>query len=235
MKRQLLTGALAASTLTFAAFSQANPAHALSFSGGSVSLTSGDIGSSFLVNFDGNVENTNISRLSAQALFRLTGFTANQANFSVDLTNTTTAPVGSRVSGIAFDTDPNINSGTASGIFDSVDISSSLPNGFGNVEVCVAGNSSGNCGGGNSGVTTGNTGNFLLTLGFGNNTNLLTSGLTLSKFGVRYQSVTGVTQGTSGTGRGTPIPTPALLPAVLGMGAAVLRKKKQEAKVAEEV
>ncbi|MBE9140720.1 PTPA-CTERM sorting domain-containing protein [Nodosilinea sp. LEGE 07088] len=52
------------------------------------------------------------------------------------------------------------------------------------------------------------------------------SEVTLSNFGVRYQSITGTSLGTSGTGKGTPIPTPALLPGLVGLGVAALRKRR---------
>ncbi|MBD1822213.1 cistern family PEP-CTERM protein [Cyanobacteria bacterium FACHB-DQ100] len=232
MKRQLLTGVLAASTLTLAAFSQATPAHALSFSGGTVNLTANDVGSTFQVNFDGNVNGNNVPGLSAQALFTLTSYATNQANFTVNLINTTTVPITSRISRLGFNTNPgvNVDASSATGVFTDV-ITGSFPNKFGDVEVCFVPSSRGTCGGGPGGVTT--TGNFTTNLVF---TGSLTNGLSLSDFGVRYQSINGGGfDDASGTGRGTPIPTPALLPAVLGMGAAVLRKKKQEAKVAEKV
>lgn len=233
MKRQLLTGALAASTLTLAAFSQANPAQALSFSGGSpattVNLNSTSVNRSFLVNFGGS---STISGLSSNALFTLRELSTNLARFTINLTNTSTRT--STLSGLGFDTNPDADSdSTVSGAFSKIEIDDNIefPNGS-KVEVCLADNTSGDCGG-DSGNGAGES---TVILKF-DGTNPLRNGLSLNNFRIRYDSIQGQNRNTSVTGSGTPtaIPTPALLPAVLGMGAAVLRKKKQEAKVAEKV
>ncbi len=227
MKRQLLTSTLAASTLALAAFSQANSAHALSFSDNNVTVNSRDLNQSFLVNFGGS-----ISGLSSQARFTLTDFTTTQAKFSLNLTNTSTRT--STLSGLGFDTSPTANnSSSVGGAFSAISVSNSginFPNGS-KVEVCLADNTLGYCGGGGGN----GAGNSTLTLRF-NGSNPLKDGLTLNNFRIRYDNIRGQDEDVSVTGSGTPtaIPTPALLPAVLGMGTAVLRKKRQEAKVTQK-
>jgi len=73
-------------------------------------------------------------------------------------------------------------------------------------------------------VFTGQSGSFTPILAFAG----IQNQVTLSNFGVRYQDITGTSLGTSGTGRGTPVPTPALLPGLIGLGVAAVRKAKAE-------
>ncbi|MBD2001054.1 cistern family PEP-CTERM protein [Leptolyngbya sp. FACHB-541] len=245
MKKHLLTGVLALGTLTVTSFLQSAPAQALSFNGSNVTIDSVDAGQSFLVNFDGNVEKTNIPGLTSQATFTFNGFTTvgtrTEAAFTVLLKNISS--ITSRTSALGFDV-PNFtlngvgnDSGAlsgrtrVSGLFTN-DRGGSLPNGFGNIEVCFT--SGPTCqGGASGGVFNNSSGTFNLVLALNSNNQTVNS-LTLNNFGVRYQSIQGVIidgkQQTSGTGRGTPtpVPTPALIPAALGMSAALLRKKKQE-------
>jgi hypothetical protein len=248
MKKQLLTGALALSTLSVAFLSQSAPAQALSFSGGSVTIDSVDVGQSFLVDFDGNVGGTNIPGLASQATFTFNGFTTvgsrTEAAFSVLLKNISS--ITSRTSALGFDVPGFTLNGVGnasgsgntrvSGLF-SNDRSGSFPNGFGAIEVCFT--SGPNCqGGASGGVFNGNSDTFNLALALNSNNQVVNS-LTLNNFGVRYQSIAPARPGgneRSGTGRGTPapVPAPALIPAALGMSAALLRKKKQEEEVVQE-
>lgn len=225
-----------------------SPASAFIFSGGSVAISDSDAGSSFQVAFDGNVSLTPIPGLSAFATVTFLGFqTAGNftlANLQVDLTNTSS--VRSRVSAFAFNTTPNLPSNPnvvaaiSGGIFPNVVLDGRLPNGFGPVEVCFnAGNTT--CqGGGSGGVVAGSTGTFFPTLAFRNPvvdpstrppTRQPVTNFTLSNFGVRYQGVRGVAQGTSGTGQGTPVPQSVPEPGVVGAlasaGFVALRYRKR--------
>ena len=236
MKKQFVSSALAIGAFTsLAVLFAGSPAKALTLSGGSVTdITAADIGESFNISFDGSVERTTISGLTSEAVFTLTSFMNNLVTFGVSLENTSSGGVGSRVSRLGFNTDPNIaaSGSDVSGAFDILIQNGSFPNGFGAVEVCLAPTRQGttrqgNCTGGPGGVLTGETGTFDLTLAFANSID----SLNLSNFGVRYQSITGVAAGTSGTGTGTPTPVPtpaAVLPALFGMATAAVRKKKGE-------
>lgn len=217
MKRVAVTAAIAAVALAAPATVSAAP----------ITVTAP---TTFSILFDGNVGGTPIPELTAQADFNFTGFTDTnpadgntEANFIVTLTNTTSSPVTSRVTGLGFDIEPDATGGNVSGLFTNFLLDGAYPNNFGPIEVCV--NSGGNScqGGGNGGVTTGNSGQFNLRLIFSG----VVNSIALDNFGVRYQSITGVRAGTSGTGSGTPTPEPGTLMLMGGgMAAAFARWRK---------
>lgn len=212
-------------------------ASAFSISGGNVTgISAADIGESFTVLFDGNVNTTDVPGLSAEAIFTVTNFTSSSAVFDIALTNTSSDGIGSRVSGLGFNTDPILASASSSGVFNIAVLEGAFPNQFGSVDVCFKdGGGPNNCqGGGSGGVTTGNTGNFTVTLGFAPNS---VPPLSLSNFGVRYQSITGTNLGTSGTGTGAAVPEPLTILGVgtaLGFGTAFKRKLGQNKQNSEK-
>ena len=77
-----------------------------------ITLSSGNIGQSYDFAFDGYSGSTTVAGLTSTAKFTLTATTPTSYTFSYSLTNTTSNPVDSRVSGFAFNTDPNIASAT---------------------------------------------------------------------------------------------------------------------------
>lgn len=240
MTRKLLTGAAVASALTVAGILPA-PAQALTINGGSVIFGAGDIGQTFVVDFDGNVETQNVPGLSSRAAFTIQNFTTfgsgsntrTEATLNVLLENNSSGGITSRTSALGFDTDPNLvgvgnpggsgNTRIASGGIFTNDRAGAFPNQFGSIEFCATNGTT--CQGGtNGGVFTGQSGSFTPILAFAG----IQNQVTLSNFGVRYQDITGTSLGTSGTGRGTPVPTPALLPGLIGLGVAAVRKAKAE-------
>ncbi|MEA5499089.1 cistern family PEP-CTERM protein [Limnoraphis robusta Tam1] len=247
----LISGIFAAAATTV--FAATTPAFAFNVApnGSSVGVNSGDIGDFFEVNFDGNVEENDVEGLSGQALFRLDNWGletigGNQytiASFFVNLTNTSTNPISSRISRLGFDTDPNIDEGASSvnGTFNVIsdEKKTSFPNGVGAIEVCLI-PGTGSCEGGPGGVDTGETGTFNLKLAFANTS--LTS-LNLSNFHLRYQSITGTTFGTSGTGDGkviassTDAPEPlTILGTAIALGfGGVFHKEQQKQKLKQQV
>jgi hypothetical protein len=157
------------------------------------------------VSFDGNVDETPITGLSAELSLDFLGFTYDvglfsytTASFLATVANTSTSPVtASRVSAFGFDVNPDIWWGdTNSLVFDEVLTGSIFPNQAGSVEVCVTGNTC--TGGGGSGVSMGDVLSFNLMLHFTG----LVDELTFENFKVRYQGLEGISQGTSGTGLG---------------------------------
>jgi len=240
MKFSSLVPSVIAAAGIAVAMSSFSPASAFSVGGSSVTgITNSDVGSEFTVNFDGNVETQNVNGLSSNAVFTLNSFANGIAEFAIKLTNTSSNGIGSRVSVLGFDTSPNLNSAGASGLFDKAALNGSLPNQFGDIDVCFKGGGGpNNCqGGGGAGVFDGNMGTFAATLNFGSNV----SSFDLSNFGVRYQSIDGNGfNDASGTGQGTPVvpgtpnePVPeplTILGSATALGIGGLLKRQQSKK-----
>jgi hypothetical protein len=200
----------------------------------SITLGSGDIGSSFTLDYNGFSGGTNISGLTGSTTFKLTSITGNTYNFDYSVSNTSSAPVtDSRISSFAFNTDPNITSASSTGAYSYTTLSSTYPNGIGTVDVCFKDAQTGSCaGGGSGGLTLGQTGTGTFSLAF----SAPVSALTLSDFYVRYQSISGVpgissasgagtltssgstsSTSTSSSSGGTPVPEPGML-GLFGIG-----------------
>lgn len=188
-----------------------------------ITLDSGAIGQNYTFGYNGFSDGTAINGLTALATFTLTGITPTSYTFDYSLTNTTSAPLTSRVSSFAFNTNPDIASATSTGAYSYTTLSSNYPNGIGTVDVCFKDASTGSCaGGGGGGVTTGQTGTGSFALNF----SAPITSLTLSDFFVRYQSITGAGNVSSASGSGTltstssggtPVPEPGML-GLLGGG-----------------
>lgn len=190
-----------------------------------VTLGSGDIGSSFTLNYDGFSNGTTVDGLSASTTFTLTGISGNSYNFDYAVANTSSAPItGSRISSFAFNTNPDIASATSTGAYSYTTQNSTYPNGIGTVDVCFKDAATGSCaGGGSGGLTIGQTGTGTFSLNFSQPV----SSLTLSDFYVRYQSISGTNNppsSASGSGTltsstssgGTAVPEPGMLGLMAG-------------------
>jgi len=182
-----------------------------------IQLTTGDIGSSFTVIFNGQADIRNtlttVPGLTSKITYTVTGFSFDAGTNVTSLLLTglleNTSTIASRVSGVAFDTDPDIiqdknappsQLSTVSGVFTNLNILGIYPNGIGTVDLCAS-NSNGNGCSGNGGVTDGQSGSFVLDLKYLGNI----SSVSLDNFLVRYQSFN-FRGASSGTGTGTPGP-----------------------------
>lgn len=239
MQHKLLTRTFTLGVIAAISLLPKAPAQAFTFSQGGlgVNITAGDIGKDFWSVFNGQVDDkgitsTNVEGLTSRANFKVTNFTNNQIVFDILLENTSTGPItASVVSLLGFRSNPLISSATSTGDFDITVLNQPIkPFGGSDVNICFkeAGNTR-NCNSGRGGVDLGDSAFFTATLNFNND---ISSGLFLDEFGVRYQGIDGEINGQlvkdfSGTGVGQ-VPTPALIPGLIGMGIAALRKKKLE-------
>jgi hypothetical protein len=192
-----------------------------------ISATVNGIGDSFSVDFDGSVDGNPQAGLTSTAAFTVDAITYdNVANtttwdFTIALTNTSSDPItDSRVSGLAFDTDPIAlipQSSVTGGGFTDVVGDGSLPTLTGSFDICLTSGPS--CqGGGGIGPSIGDTASLMLTLAFSGDV----TSLFMDNFAVRYQSIVGSSYGTSGVGTAVPLP-PAIwlfLSALMGLFAA---------------
>jgi len=215
-----LANALAVPALALASLVISAPALA-----DAITFDSGNIGTSYTLNYNGYSGGTTIGGLTGSTTFTLTGISGNDYTFDYSVTNTSSAPVtGSRISSFAFNTDPTISSATSTGAFSYTTLNSTYPNGIGSVDVCFKDAATGACaGGGSGGLTLGQTGTGSFTLSFSQPV----SSLTLSDFYVRYQSISGVPGISSASGSGsltststssggTPVPEPGMLGLMAG-------------------
>jgi hypothetical protein len=220
---------------------EAPSADAFVFNGASVQdITAADIGKSFKVNFNGNVGGKNVSNLTSWAKFTLQSFTGKEAVFGIQLDNTSTGNITSRTSALGFNLDgADIKSARTGGVFANAHTYDSLPNGFGDIDVCFINNKN-NCKGGlgegnQGGVSTADeVATFTATLQLTQSV----QSFAMSNFGVRYQSINGDGfSGASGTGRGTPyyeppkpkaIPEPSTVTALLVTGFAFIQQRRRK-------
>ncbi len=182
-------------------------------------------GDSFSVVFGGNVDETDVPGLTAEATFTVESFDLREIVLDITLANTADASIwqSARVSAIGFNTNPLLDGATIlSGIFSEAVTGDNekFPNQYGYVDLCLINNQN-NCGGGASGgLAIGETGASRVKLFFDQD---ITS-LEITNIGVRYQSLEseqlGISDG-SGTGGETPIPEPSAA-LVFGLGVLVV-------------
>lgn len=235
-KVQLAIGVAAIFSAGFGFLGATPSASAFVFNGTTVEdITADDVNQSFIINFDGNVDRTDVEGLTSWAKFTLKSFTGSEAIFDIDLENTSTGDITSRTSALGFDIDTDIDTAgvAAGGLFGKAHINGSFPNGFGNIDTCFTDGN--NCQGGNNGGVS--TGDGASTFTASVQLTQSVESFALSNFGVRYQSIEGTNLGTSGTGRGTPyyeapppqsIPEPGTLTALLVSGLALVQQRRRK-------
>ncbi len=261
MNHKFLTGALLTSALATVPLMAAEPARAFTWDNnepGWITLGSEDVaGTSFDVWFyEANVNETPVEGLEAKATFTLEhdfGDPTDSLKFRVDVWNMAKSSIWSsaRLSGIAFAVDPNVTDASIDegGVFNNAIFDDPATRkdeadypGFKTIDVCYTDGNT--CGGGrgegnNGGLSLGEMGTFYTTLSFDRNISELR--IKMDQFAIRWQSLTskgdsGIGYGytdASGVGTGQ-VPTPALIPSILGAGIAAFRKKRQEKKLQEQ-
>lgn len=236
MKAKFLVGAFLLGAAPMVSLLEAKPAEALYFSKDKtrVTINSGtEQGASFKTFFNGYIDQQLTQGLSAEAIFTLAEDYngGDEVKFNVSLKNTSDSSVFSnaQVSALGFDTNRDLKDVSANGsLIDEAKQNSNIaqsPGTGGKVDACfTAGNS---CTSGGGGVNLGNSTTFLATLKFIDNMNY--ASFDLNKFSVSYQNIDYINgpKGLGGVGTGE-VPTPALIPGLIGAGIAALRKRKQQ-------
>ncbi|MXO86425.1 cistern family PEP-CTERM protein [Altererythrobacter aurantiacus] len=192
-----------------------------------------DDGDSFEIDFDGfgGDPEAVIPGLSANLIITLlSGVGSDTFTFEYTVTNTSTSGgPDSRVSGFAFDMDPQATSGSAMGAYDNLNLVGTYPVGGIGVDACLSNNNGNGCSG-QGGALLGSAATGTFTLGFDESLD----SLTLGDFYVRYQSLNGVGTG-SAIGREVPaVPEPgtwALLLLGFGFVGAAMRRPRQRQEV----
>lgn len=240
MRSKLLSSLLASASIAIATPALADP----------ITLDSGDIGSSFTIDFDGFADSAanTIEDLTSSITFTLQEVTGSSYTFGYLVDNTTGGGLTSNLSSFAFNVDPDISGASADGAYSFAFVTDgqandpSYPNQIGAVDVCFKAANSGSCSN-SGGVSEGSTGSGTLTLDF----DPAASEITLSDFFVRYQGITGADGVTSASGQqtssgsttsstssGTQVPAPGMF-GLLGLalfGLGFMRRRRREGGVA---
>ncbi len=212
-----------------------------------VVINIGDVGATGVTSIQGQIEGVNQPGLTGTLGLTYTGNVGGVWNFNYLVTNTSSAPVtNARISSFAFQTNPDIVSATATGVYNDPQIANGYP-GFlpGTVEFCF-GSSPGTCtGGGGLDIGQSALGTFSLTFA----SSSLTS-IDLQTAYMRFQSILpgtlcgqSATQECSGAGFNSsvsitpldvsPVPLPAVgtgLPGIIGGVAGLMywfKKRRQ--------
>lgn len=232
MRSKIICSLLAGVSVAIASPAMADP----------ITLDSGDIGTSFTIDFDGFVDSaTNtVDDLTSSITFTLQQVTGNSYIFDYLVDNTTSGGLTSNLSSFAFNVDPDISGASVDGAYSFAFVADgqasepSYPNQVGLVDVCFKAANSGSCSNG-GGVSEGSTGSGSLALNFDS----AASEITLSDFFVRYQGISGAGDVTSATGQsttsssssGTQVPEPGML-GMLGLsllGVGLMRRRRRHA------
>ncbi|KKC27877.1 hypothetical protein WP12_01540 [Sphingomonas sp. SRS2] len=166
---------------------------------GAVIVNSSNSGYSFQVDYVGQVNSVTTPSVSALGTFTFNGVTNNGKtyNFGYSLANDSTTTA--RLSGFAFNTNPNPMGAVVTGAFDNANLSGNYPEGYSTVDVCFNSGGGSCAGGGGGGFYQGNTGTGTFALTFAQ----AMASVSFDSFVTRFQSINGVSGGTSGIGIGS--------------------------------
>jgi len=162
-------------------------------------VNAANTGTQFTVDYVGQVGGQTTPSVSALGNFTFNGVSNNgfTYNFNYSLTNDSTT--SARLSGFAFNTNPNASSAAVTGAFNNSYISGNYPEGYGSVDICFTDGGGSCAGGGSGGFYNPNTGTGSFALTFAQQM----ASVSFDSFVTRFQSISGVQAGTSGIGIGT--------------------------------
>lgn len=229
--------ALTLALISVAALSATPAMASLTLNGNGSLTTGGTSGGSQTVFMNGLTDGpTLIPGLTGQLTLTFSSVTNGGLtyNFLYDLFNSSSAPItASRISSFGFNTSPDVASGVATGVFNTVHVGSAdnfpiIPN----PEDCAFASNNpphGVCTGSGGGVDLGQHGTGTLSLTFASAPTGNT--ITLSSFVDRYQSIAGAGNTTSAVGQQVPpVPEPAAWALMLlgfgGIGIAMRHRRK---------
>lgn len=181
----------------------------------SFDITSGDVGDTYTINWLDPTSSTGIStNLSATGTFTVKSLTSSELLLNVTLDNTTTSTFQAAILSLGMTSSPSLSSKYqgSSTVFTGLSDPGNFPGGFKNINICIWAGS--NCNGGsiNNGLQSGSSTSFELALTTSSG-NLLSSGVDLSQFPVKFQTQNGSFEfgGTNSTVPSTPEPSTLLL------------------------
>lgn len=196
-------------------------------------INSSNVGTSFSVDFTGQIGGSPAAQLSALLNVTFTGLSPDGRTFTFAYSLTNDSTVASRIRSFGFDVNGGVlASASSTGAFPKDRFNDNFPDNIGIRDVCfhAAGNGAADCTGGPNGVTKGQTGTGTFTLVF-SGAQPPPSSLYLDLFVVRYQSIAPGDK--SGVGIGTVVPPPVPEPStwlmmILGFFALglILRQRK---------
>jgi hypothetical protein len=166
---------------------------------GAVIVNSANTGYNFTVDYVGQVAGNTTPQVSALGTFTFNGVTNGGLtyNFGYSLNNDSTTTA--RLSGFAFNTNPNPTGAAVTGAFNNSGLSGNYPEGYSTVDVCFTDGGGSCAGGGNGGFYNGSTGTGTFALSFAQ----VMESVSFDSFVTRFQSINGVAGGTSGIGIGS--------------------------------
>lgn len=159
----------------------------------SIDITSADVGNSYSVDWLDPTSSTGIStNLSATGTFTVKSLTASELLLNVTVDNTTASTFQAAILSLGMTSSPSLSSKYqgSSTVFTGLSDPGNFPGGFKNINICIwAGN---NCNGGsiNNGLQSGSSTSFELALSTSSG-NLLSTGVDLSQFPVKFQTQNG--------------------------------------------
>lgn len=158
-----------------------------------VDITSGDVGLSYNITWMDPTSSTGLStNLSATGSFTVKSLTSSELLLGITLNNTTSSSFQAAILSLGMTSSPSLSGqllGTSS-VFSGLSDPGNFPGGFKNINLCLYAGS--NCNGGdiNNGLQSASSTSFELALTTSTG-NLLTSGVDLSQFPVKFQTQDG--------------------------------------------
>ena len=165
---------------------------------GAVLINSANTGYNFTVDYTGLVNGGSTNLLGGLSTFTFNGVSNNGLTYNFGYSVTNDSSVASRLTAFGFDVDPNVNSASSTGVFQSANLYNNFPQ-VGTIDVCFEDDSNGNCTGGSGGLNQNQTGTGTFALTFAQ----VMQSVSLSDFTTRFQSINpSINGGNSGVGIG---------------------------------